>query len=162
MLALALLLSCTLEPTDFCFSPGKHCDDRLVELLDGATKSVDVAIYGLNRARVVDAIVAAKQRGVAVRVLLDNVQSAGKKEAAQLAKLDAAGVEHHHQHHAGIMHMKVAVVDARFVVWGSYNWTDPATEKNDEVVSYADCADVAARFAPEFEQRWRAARKAEQ
>lgn len=159
---LSLLLACTLAPDDFCFSPGKHCDDRLVELIDNAEKTVDVAIYGLNRARVVDALVAAAERSVRVRVLLDKVQSANKKERAQLDRLDEAGIEHHTQHHVGIMHMKVAVVDGRYVAWGSFNFTDPAVERNDEIVSYGDCPDAAARFLKEFTGRWLRSVKAEQ
>lgn len=160
MLFFLLASACALESRDLCFSPGGHCDAVVVHALDAATTRADVAIYGLNRSPIVDAIIDAKKRGVAVRVLLDNVQSAGKKEQAVLRRFDAAGVPHHHQHHKGIMHLKLLVTE-QVAIWGSFNWTDPATLENDEVLSVARCPDMAALIAPEFEARWQAAEKAE-
>ena len=159
---LAAAAPCSVLPDDFCFSPAGHCDERLVALFAKAEHTIDVAIYSLNRASIVDALIEASERGVVVRVLLDNLQSHNAREIKQLRKLNKAGIESHHAHHRGIMHAKVAIVDGRWAESGSFNFTDPATEYNDEVMSVLDCPAVAERFEAEFSTRWSAARKAEQ
>ncbi|MBC8070493.1 MAG: hypothetical protein IAG13_19330, partial [Deltaproteobacteria bacterium] len=63
-------------------APADSCDvalcTSLVELIDGAQHSIDFAIYGMrNQSRVLAALVAAKQRGVKVRGVVDR-DRAGK------------------------------------------------------------------------------------
>lgn len=152
--AILLTAACSVQPSDLCFSPGGDCDERVSIVVDSARQSVDVAIYSLNRESIVTAIIAAAVRGVSVRVLLDNLQSKNKKEIAVLAKFTGAGIETRRAHHRGIMHMKMVVVDERFATLGSFNFTDPATEYNDEVLAVLDCPSVASRFAREFQIRW--------
>jgi len=57
------------RPVDHCAAD--HCR-ALAELIDGATKTIDFAIYGMrNQTRVFEAIRAAKDRGVLVRGIVD-------------------------------------------------------------------------------------------
>lgn len=56
--------------------PGDHCGSELcrslVELLDGARKNIDFAIYGTrNQTEILNAIIRAKKRGVSVRGYVD-------------------------------------------------------------------------------------------
>lgn len=57
-------------------APADDCDvtlcASLVQLIEGATKSIDFAIYGMrNQTKVLEALVAAKARGVKVRGVVD-------------------------------------------------------------------------------------------
>ena len=83
-------------------------------------------MYGLTHAAIVDALLAAKGRGVDVALKLDKLESAGKTQAAMIAKLQAAGVPVEVLEQARLLHHKFAVIDGRYVVTGSYNWTDNA------------------------------------
>jgi len=63
------------EPTGFA-APTDTCDaalcTSLVALIDGATETIDFAIYGMrNQTRVLEALRAAKARGVKVRGIVD-------------------------------------------------------------------------------------------
>jgi phosphatidylserine/phosphatidylglycerophosphate/cardiolipin synthase-like enzyme len=49
-------------------------------------------MYGVTNTQIVDALLAAKRRGVDVALKLDKLESAGKTQAAMIAKLQAAGV----------------------------------------------------------------------
>jgi phosphatidylserine/phosphatidylglycerophosphate/cardiolipin synthase-like enzyme len=49
-------------------------------------------MYGLTKAQIVDALLAAKRRGVDVALKTDKIENAGKAQAAVIAKLQAAGV----------------------------------------------------------------------
>ena len=47
-------------------------EQALLERIDGAVSSIDVAIYDFNRASVRDGLIAAHGRGVVVRVVTDD------------------------------------------------------------------------------------------
>jgi phosphatidylserine/phosphatidylglycerophosphate/cardiolipin synthase-like enzyme len=47
-------------------------EQELLDRLDGATASIDAAIYGLDRASVVNALIAAHSRGVTVSIVADD------------------------------------------------------------------------------------------
>ena len=49
-------------------------------------------MYGLTYAGIVDALVAANSRGVDVALKTDKIESAGKTQAAMIAKLEQAGI----------------------------------------------------------------------
>jgi phosphatidylserine/phosphatidylglycerophosphate/cardiolipin synthase-like enzyme len=49
-------------------------------------------MYGLTHAGIVDALLAAKNRGVDVALKLDKLESAGKTQAAMITKLQAGSV----------------------------------------------------------------------
>lgn len=57
------------------FSPQGGCEERVVHLINETKSTLDVAIYSLNNEKIVHALMDAKKRGVAIRVLLDRVQA---------------------------------------------------------------------------------------
>jgi phosphatidylserine/phosphatidylglycerophosphate/cardiolipin synthase-like enzyme len=61
----------------------------LLDLIDSATTSVDVALYGLNRQSVVDALIAAHDGGVTVRVVGDDEAATGDYSSSYQALVSA-------------------------------------------------------------------------
>src|SRR5665647_1576349 len=59
----------TVAPETFVGPTGLH--PRLTALIDGATQTLDIHMYLWTVRALADRVVAAKQRGVAVRVILD-------------------------------------------------------------------------------------------
>jgi len=106
--------------------------DRAVEVLESADERVLLAGYTLSSDRVVDALVDAADRGVAVEVLADGSPVGGMTgdEAAALSALDRAGVtvrvvdgdRARYRHH----HAKYAIVDDRALVT-TENWKPAGT-----------------------------------
>lgn len=149
-------LACTTLP-EVCFSPGGGCDRAIVDAVEHAERTVDVFAYALNRGTIVRALTGARRRGVAVRVLVDRLQSRNQKQAAALTELASAGIPVRTHTRTRIMHIKAVVADGRVVVYGSMNHTDPGVQSNDEVTTAWDCEPLARRFAEAFEARWSAA-----
>lgn len=134
------------------FSPkGAQAEDprmRLVALMGLAKTSLDVEVQSLSDVGVVDAIIAAKGRGVATRVV---TTAAGDREESPaqtntLAKLKQAGV--------GVVglgspynHAKAVVVDGKLAFVGSQNFTSTALFNNREVGVVTDAASEVAKVA---------------
>jgi hypothetical protein len=106
---------------------------KIVGLIDGARDKVDIANYTFSVRAIEEAILRAKQRGVAVRVAMDAGQQNGDTVATRLA---AAGVEVRFipgtGTPAGLQHAKFMLVDATTLLTGSNNWSSTGTSINEE------------------------------
>jgi phosphatidylserine/phosphatidylglycerophosphate/cardiolipin synthase-like enzyme len=92
-------------------------DTYLVNLMNKATKTLDVADYDFDLSNVADAMVAAKNRGVVVRMVTDTDTYTNKDTMIQAAfkKLLAAKIPIVQDNRGPIMHNKFTVVDNQYV-----------------------------------------------
>ena len=135
--------------------------DTLVRYINRATQTLDIAIYNWNNTTILNAVNAAKTRGVQVRVIYedDNANvSVGQLLAAiprvpRPAQPGSSG--------SSIMHNKFVIIDAESTnpnvpwVWtGSMNWT-PAqlTTDANNVIAVQDQS-LARVYAVEFNEMW--------
>lgn len=158
-LALALLFSVGVaqaEVTDVCMSPLDRCDQVVIDELNKATSTIDLALYSLTLDPIAEAIIDAHERGVVVRVIIDNVQ-AGLKWADDDYLRDNGIVVYNQRGLKGaLMHHKFAVIDSSTVLSGSYNWTKNGTFKNSEnLIIIKNDTLVVEEFEKEFETLWR-------
>jgi phosphatidylserine/phosphatidylglycerophosphate/cardiolipin synthase-like enzyme len=103
-----------------------------------------------------DAMLAAKERGVDVRGVMDNTQAA--HPASEFQRLLDAGAELRLDGEGGSLHHKVLVIDETIVVTGSYNFSANAEERNDENTLVIHDADLASEFVAEFWRIWELAK----
>lgn len=114
----------------------KQNDKEIIALIDAAKSRIYFAMYEFTLKDIADALVAAKERGVEVRGLVDAGESANSYDKPIIAELIAAGIPVETEKHAsgnGIMHIKAIVTDSAYAL-GSYNWTNSATTLNDEIL----------------------------
>lgn len=124
-------------------------DKEIIALIDTAQEHIYFAIYTFTLPSIADALVAAKERGVLVRGLVDSEQSRSSYGAPIIGKLQAAGISIVTEKHVsgnGIMHLKTLVTESAYAT-GSYNWTKSATTQNDEILEIG--TDPALRQAYE-------------
>ena len=127
---------------------------ELIELINGATSTIDVAMYSFTDDELGDAVVEAYQeRGLDVRILLDGSQRDGS-QGKEWPKLAAAGISILVEDVPGSLHHKVVVIDEKLVITGSYNWTPNADENNFENVVFIRCEEIAQRYKAEFLRIW--------
>lgn len=116
--------------------------------IDGATTSIDLMMYQLSVKSFIDGFIAAKNRGVTVRVMLDGDQAVN---ASSKSKLKAAGIEVQDApakwEHA---HTKVMIIDHQIgvVMSGNMNSYTVSSERNYFAIdrSADDIADLQAVF----------------
>ncbi|MCS6884903.1 MAG: phosphatidylserine/phosphatidylglycerophosphate/cardiolipin synthase family protein [Acidobacteriota bacterium] len=103
---------------------------KLFDLIDGAQRRLLVYNQSLADQTIIDKLIAAKQRGVDVKVILNDPRSADDKNLAARAKLEAAGIPcgFYRKH---IMHAKAMVADDQAYI-GSQNFTSGGLYNNRE------------------------------
>lgn len=141
------------------FSPGHDCEQAWITEIGRATESIDVAAYQFTSAPIAKALVAAHQRHVRVRVILD-AKAAGTKYSVATF-LGNAGVAAWLDSHEPIMHDKYGVIDNRVVLMGSYNLTKNAT-RNAESLVVIRRPEVAEQFAADWEKHRKHSTRGEQ
>ena len=106
---------------------------HLTTLYRHATRYLYVAVYGLTSPRAVEAMVAAKKRGVDVRLITDLQRTEDVKQLTALRTLDSlAGILILVNEHDGLMHLKQVVIDDEVNASGSMNHTTSGNRYNDE------------------------------
>lgn len=160
--ALAGLLASAACPPDagaatveLYYAPEDAPGDRLVALYDKAQRYIYLAVYGLTYPPVVRALVAAKKRGVDVRVITDREKLTDPKQRAALETLRLAGIPIKVNLHDGLMHLKQAVVDDEVNTTGSMNQTTSGHRYNDERLDVITDRVVSLRAKDKFLSMWK-------
>lgn len=127
----------------------------VLQLIDAAKSTLDLELFVLTDTGVVHAVEAARERGVAVRVMLDPGQ---RPSDASAAHLSAAGIALRRYRTSGEkLHAKLAVADGRTAIFGSANWTGGGFQRNHEVdVEVLDAPAVAAQLTAMVDSDWSA------
>lgn len=132
----------------------QHPEKALIDVINSSTQTLDIAIYSLTHPEIVAAIKEAKKRGVAVRIISDKIQSAGKSQTEAMKLLGSAGIPMKINKHSGLMHLKVTIADKKIATTGSYNYSKSASTDNDEVLMVIRNEDIAKSFTEQFEKMW--------
>lgn len=130
-------------------------DERFVEFVDAATRSLDVAVYDFDLENVAQALTRARSRGVTVRMVLDSDTIANTRDENIRRALDVlsqGGVPLVGDERAGIMHHKFAVRDGEEVWTGSWNMTTGDTYRLNNNATRLRSPELAAQYTVEFEE----------
>ncbi len=148
-----ITLQSVAEPKDqeVCFSPDEPCDLKLIQLVKSAKESVDIAVYDINRDQLVHELILASKR-IQVRVVADKRQAKGNHSLVPL--MIKAGVPLKFGHQRGIMHNKFTIVDGRMIETGSFNYTNHATEANNENQIYLSTPNIVSLYKKRFDVLW--------
>ncbi|MDA8218511.1 MAG: phospholipase D-like domain-containing protein [Dehalococcoidales bacterium] len=138
--------------------PSRHqgsLDTSLVDLMDRATRTLDVAVYDFDLADVAEAMARAKARGVAVRMVTDTDTLQNTRDAnvqSAFAKVKGAGIPIVADEREAIMHHKFTVVDGEWVETGSWNYTDGDTYRLNNNMVIIHSQELARNYTAEFER----------
>ncbi|XP_069726408.1 mitochondrial cardiolipin hydrolase [Phaenicophaeus curvirostris] len=146
------LLSGPGPPCRCPLPPGDSELLRLLRLLLGARRSLDVCVFTFSSPELGRALRRLHQRGVRVRVLTDSRYMG--VSGSQIGALRSHGIQVRHDQESGFMHHKFAVVDRQLLITGSLNWTNQAIQNNRENVLVTEDTEFVKPFLDEFERIW--------
>ena len=137
-------------PISVYFAPSPEPEKAIIQALRGAQQSVHAALYQLTDPEIAQELIDTFRRGVALEILLDDEPSKSSKGCLLLS----AGIPIKQYVDTGIMHHKFAVIDGRWVITGSYNWTTSAQTRNEENLLLIESPELAQAFEGEFQKLW--------
>lgn len=125
----------------------QSCPKLILERIEGAVSSIRLALYRLDEPTIIEALMKKAGQGVKVEVKLaeSNVKT---KEKVLIREMRPAGVrlEIIRIPGKGHMHNKFAVIDGRWVLTGSYNWTMKSGTENRENLVAIESPEIARQY----------------
>jgi len=125
-------------------------EQTIVPLVSTATSSIRFLAFSFTDFPLADAMIQRAQQGVDVAGVFDKTQAGG--QGAELGTFFCAGVPVRNDGNKQFMHNKVIVVDERYVITGSLNFSTSADESNDENVIIIDNPEIARLYMQDFER----------
>ena len=129
---------------ELCFTPPSGCGKVITNLIAQAAESIYVQAYGITSTKIVNELIAAHNRGIKVRVLLDKSNLHDKY--SKMGELKKAGIDVSIDAVTGIAHNKVIIIDRQQVITGSFNFTRSADSRNVENLIIVGDKQVAHRY----------------
>ncbi|WP_206093559.1 phospholipase D family protein [Pandoraea sp. ISTKB] len=137
------------------FSPEGTARALVLETLGSARQSIQMLAYSFQAPDIMEALVAAKRRGVDVRVVVDKKRNEGKTSRDAMDWVTRQGVEVRTNDRFHIHHDKTIIVDGATVETGSFNFAKSAETGNSEnVVVIRGMPDVARQYVEHWQSRW--------
>lgn len=137
------------------FSPEGSAHALVLDTIAGARTSVRMMAYDFTDRSVARALVAARERGVDVRVVIDERGNRSRASQAVMQRLVSAGIPLRTDADFKIQHDKVIIVDDKSVETGSYNYTISANQANSEnAILIEDDPALATQYLAHWQDRW--------
>ncbi len=130
------------------FSPADDTIHKaIIPLIHSAKKYIYIPAFLITERDMTNALIAAKHRGVDVKVIVDAVNAKGKASKHKILRNNGILVKT--ENYAGKLHSKSIIIDDTYVVIGSMNFSYSGNFKNDENVIILKNP-AAAKFYREF------------
>ncbi len=144
-------------------------DRALIELIDSATQTIDIAVYRLTYELVVEALARVCSRGVRIRIVSENEEALNNEiiyrrlQALPCVELRTdAAADSKQGRFATLMHHKFAVFDGSTVWSGSLNWAARELHYDANNIIVIRDARIARIYTQEFEEMFQHGRFSEE
>jgi phosphatidylserine/phosphatidylglycerophosphate/cardiolipin synthase-like enzyme len=131
------------------FSPDDHFrSQHLIPLLQSAKQSVHFMAFAFTSTDITTTLSNLNQQGIEVKGVVDSGQA--KSSYAQYDDLKNENIDVLLDGNPEKLHHKVMIIDHRYVVTGSYNFSQSAETRNDENSVIIENSNLAFRYEQEF------------
>lgn len=135
------------------FSPKGDALQIILDAINAAEESIQVAAYSFTSKPVATALLDAHKRGVAVNVVADS--GSNKNRYTAVTFLANQGVPVRVNGEYGKLHHKFMIIDQRHLETGSFNYNAAAADRNAEnVLLLRDVPDIARIYMNEWQRLW--------
>ena len=141
---------------------GHGIDNDVVAAVAKAQKTIDVTSFDLNLPSFVDAIIAAAQRGVRVRIVYDGTNGSQTLDARQsltgqefqaVNVMNKAGLQLVNNGRSnGLMHDKIIIIDSKILFMGSWNMSYNDTFRNNNNLLEITNPTLIANYQAKFDE----------
>ena len=144
------------------FSPADNLERADLDQLNGAKKSVDIAMYAFTDRFIAQELIKLAQRGVVIRIYRDREQYEQEQRRGDRNNNESAtellrGQPSIHVKVKGsreLMHLKAFLVDGVLLRDGSANWSPSGLKRQDNNAHFTGDPEQVKRFHDTFEEIW--------
>lgn len=140
------------------FPPTDSYVSRAVKLYNAETSRIDAIMYRITDRQHTDAMIAARQRGLVVRILTEPSEYRDPNylwDAWNVDRLYMAGVEVRMRAHQGLNHGKLVLLYSQIMsIFGSSNWTSASTSSQQEHNYFLTDSSAFTYFRQQFLRKW--------
>jgi phosphatidylserine/phosphatidylglycerophosphate/cardiolipin synthase-like enzyme len=122
----------------------------IIPLVSSANSSIRFLAFSFTDYPLADAMIQRAKAGVSVAGVIDKTQSGG--QGSELGTLYCAQIPVRQDGNPQFMHNKVIIIDDRYVITGSLNFSTSAEESNDENVIIIDNPEIARLYVQDFDR----------
>jgi len=137
--------------TEVLFSPRGSIKDAIIKNIISSKGTIDVTAFTFTAGDIAEALYQAKERGVQIRVIIDQTQDAKRYPVLEFLKEEGFNLQFLKGNIGGSMNNAFAIFDDKLLVTGSYTWTEYAEKFNYENAIFIDEPDVVEKYKKEFE-----------
>jgi phosphatidylserine/phosphatidylglycerophosphate/cardiolipin synthase-like enzyme len=140
------------------FSPSENYGTRAVKRYNAEQSQIDVIMFRITDRRHTDAMIAAVQRGIPVRLITDPDQYRDPNylwDAWNVDRMYVAGVQVKQRAHAGLNHGKLVLLYSQgMAIYGSSNWTSASSTTQEEHNHFMVDASAFTYLKNQFLRKW--------
>jgi phosphatidylserine/phosphatidylglycerophosphate/cardiolipin synthase-like enzyme len=140
------------------FPPAESYASRAISRYNSETQKIDVIMYRITDRRHTDAMIAAKGRGVQIRVISEPEQYRDPTrlwDAWNIDRLYVAGIPIRMRAHQGLSHQKLVLLyGQRMSIFGSSNWTSSSDRSQEEHNCFCTDGTMFLWFVDMFDRKW--------
>lgn len=125
-------------------------DQAVIDAVNSATRTLDIAAFEWNIPRLTDAVLAAKNRGVRVRMVVDNEHTVDDSDSTIKTLIDA-GIPMTYDNRSAFMHNKFMIIDSTLVITGSMNFTMNDAYRNNNNMIFMRSTRAVEAYQTEFD-----------
>ncbi len=136
------------------FSPqDKTVEKALVPLVEKAKSYIYLPVFVITHKKLTQALIDAKNRGVDIKIILDATSVRSNHTTHEI--LREAGIPLKTENYAGKVHNKSMIIDDKYVITGSMNFSNSGENRNDENCLVIENSELAKFYKGWFEFIWK-------
>lgn len=133
------------------FCPNRFCELSVLDKVKEAEKNIVCMIYSFTLDDLADELINAKQRGINIKIILENQQIT---QYSEYQKLKANNIDVILDNRPFLMHNKFCVIDEETLMTGSMNFSVNGINNNDESLLIIKDKNLSLQYYNYFKTKW--------
>lgn len=139
--------------TELSYAISEYQGSPEEDVINNAKEELNIAIYNLDNENIVEAISAAAERGVSIKIIADGENTENKDSKKIIDELEALNIPVKINTDEK-MHIKLTISDNETVVTGSFNYTKDSAEDNQEILLTVSDSKLTSAMNDTFNEMW--------
>ena len=135
------------------FSPkDKQTSKIIIPLINKAQNTILIPTFLITEKNIAQALIDARQRGVDVRAIIDAANANSQYSKHNMLRMNGIPVKT--EIYAGKLHSKTMIIDGKYTIIGSMNFSASGENKNDENTMIIKDENIASFYTKYFDYLW--------